>query len=56
MIVDTPKGEAMIVGIPLPRVDALYFEFDNMREVRAALQSLQLALLIATVITTMVGV
>jgi signal transduction histidine kinase len=34
----------------------LYFEFDNMREVRAALQSLQLALLIATVITTMVGV
>ena len=56
MIVDTPKGEAMIVGIPLPRVDALYVEFDNMREVRAALQSLQLALLIATVITTMVGV
>lgn len=56
MIVDSAKGQALVVGIPLPRIDAMYFEYDNLREVRDALQSVRLALIIATFITTFVGI
>ena len=56
MIVDSAKGQALVVGIPLPRINAMYFEYDNLREVRDALQSVRLALIIATFITTFVGI
>lgn len=56
MIVDSTRGQALVVGIPLPRINAMYFEFDNLREVRDALQSVRLALIIATFITTLVGI
>lgn len=56
MIVDSAKGQALVVGIPLPRINAIYFEYDNLREVRDALQSVRLALIIATFITTFVGI
>ena len=56
MIVDSTKGQALVVGIPLPRINAIYFEYDNLREVRDALQSVRLALILATFITTFVGI
>ncbi|NBW91277.1 MAG: hypothetical protein EBR53_02275, partial [Actinobacteria bacterium] len=28
MIVDSAKGQALVVGIPLPRINAMYFEYD----------------------------
>ena len=56
MIVDSTKGQALIVGIPLPRINAIYFEYDNLREVRDALQSVRLALAFAAIITTFVGI
>jgi signal transduction histidine kinase len=56
MIVDSLKGQALVVGIPLPRINAMYFEYDNLREVRDALQSVRLALALAAIITTFVGI
>ena len=56
MIVDSLKGQALVVGIPLPRINAMYFEYDNLREVRDALQSVRLALALAAVITTFLGI
>ncbi len=52
MIVDSLKGQALVVGIPLPRINAMYFEYDNLREVRDALQSVRLALALAAMVTT----
>jgi len=56
MIVDSLKGQALVVGIPLPRINAMYFEYDNLREVRDALQSVRLALALAAFTTTFVGI
>jgi signal transduction histidine kinase len=56
MIVDSLKGQALVVGIPLPRINAMYFEYDNLREVRDALQSVRLALALAAVTTTFLGI
>jgi len=56
MIVDSLKGQALVVGIPLPRINAMYFEYDNLREVRDALQSVRLALALAAFTTTIVGI
>jgi signal transduction histidine kinase len=55
MIVPYRSGQALIIGIPLESVDASYFELDNLRDIRDALQTLQVALLIAALVTTMVG-
>ena len=55
MIVPYRNGQALIVGIPLPSVNASYFELDNLRDIRDALQTLQVALLVAAFVTTMVG-
>lgn len=56
MIVPYRNGQALIIGIPLPSVDASYFELDNLRDIRDALQTLQVALAVAALLTTMVGV
>ncbi len=56
MIVPYRNGQALIIGIPLPSADASYFELDNLRDVRDALQTLQVALAVAALLTTMVGV
>jgi signal transduction histidine kinase len=55
MIVPYRNGQALIIGIPLDSVDASYFELDNLRDIRDALQTLQVALLIAALLTTLVG-
>jgi signal transduction histidine kinase len=49
------NGQALIVGIRLERVNATYFELDNLREVREALRSVQIALFFSAFITIMVG-
>jgi signal transduction histidine kinase len=43
------------VGIPLPAVDANYFEIVSMAEVQSTLNSVSLALIVATAITTSLG-
>jgi len=55
MIVPYRNGQALIVGIPLESVDASYFELDNLRDIRDALQTLQVALGVAAVLATLVG-
>jgi len=55
MIVPYRNGQALIVGIPLETVNASYFELDNLRDIRDALQTLQVALLLAALLTTLVG-
>lgn len=55
MIVPYRNGQALLIGIPLTSVNASYFELDNLRDIRDALQTLQVALLIAALVTTMVG-
>ena len=55
MIVHYRDGQALLVGIPIDSVRAAYFELDTLRDVRDALQSLRLALLISTAITGLVG-
>lgn len=55
MIVQFREGQALIVGIPIDSVEAAYFELDTLRDVRDALQSLRLALLVSTAITGTVG-
>jgi signal transduction histidine kinase len=49
------NGQALIVGIRLERINATYFELDNLREVREALRSVQIALFFSAFITIMVG-
>lgn len=49
------NGQALIVGIRLERVNATYFELDNLREVREALRSVQIALFFSAFITIIVG-
>ena len=55
MIVPYRDGQALLVGIPIDNVKAAYFELDTLRDVRDALQSLRLALLVSTAITGLVG-
>ncbi len=53
----TIEGEPMlVVGIPLPEVDAAYFEFASYADVRDTLGSVWIALLIASAISTLLGV
>jgi signal transduction histidine kinase len=47
--------QVLIVGIRLDRINAAYFEFDNLREVRQALRSVQIALFFSAFITILVG-
>jgi signal transduction histidine kinase len=55
MTTSVRNGQALIVGIRLERANATYFELDNLREVREALRSVQIALLFSVFITILVG-
>lgn len=55
MTTSVGNGQALIVGIRLERANATYFELDNLREVREALRSVQIALLFSAFITILVG-
>jgi signal transduction histidine kinase len=55
MTTSVRNGQALIVGIRLERANATYFELDNLREVREALRSVQIALLFSAFITILVG-
>jgi signal transduction histidine kinase len=55
MTTSVRNGQALIVGIRLERINATYFELDNLREVREALRSVQIALFFSAFITIMVG-
>lgn len=55
-MVTTVRGEPVIaVGIPLQQVDASYFEFSSLSELRSTLNSVARALIGAGVITTSLG-
>jgi len=45
----------LAIGVPLPSVDAAYFEIVSLDEVESALNSLSIALLAAAVVTTLAG-
>ena len=55
MTTSVRNGQALVVGIRLERVNATYFELDNLREVREALRSVQIALFFSAFITILVG-
>ncbi len=56
MIINYRGSSALIVGIPLPQIQASYFELNSLSEVSSALQSVRLALVLSTIITTIVGI
>jgi signal transduction histidine kinase len=45
----------LLIGIPLPEVDALYFEFVSLADTQATLESLSTSLFGATLVTTLAG-
>jgi signal transduction histidine kinase len=50
-------GELVLaVGIPLDDVDAAYFEFPSLNDVRSTLNSVRFALVIAAAVTTVLGI
>jgi signal transduction histidine kinase len=55
MITDVDGEPNLVVGIPLPEVGA-YFEFFSLDEVEATLDSVRLSLVLASIITTGLGV
>jgi signal transduction histidine kinase len=51
------NGEpVLVVGVPLPSVDATYFEFESLTQVDDTMRSVALSLLFGALITTMFGV
>ncbi|MEY3749492.1 MAG: hypothetical protein RLZZ449_1388 [Actinomycetota bacterium] len=56
MTIERNGRAAIVIGIPLNRANATYFELDPMREVHDALSSVRLALLLAGGFTTIVGI
>ncbi|MEY3987301.1 MAG: hypothetical protein RL080_641, partial [Actinomycetota bacterium] len=56
MTIERNGRAAIVIGIPLERANATYFELDPMREVHDALSSVRLALLLAGGFTTFVGI
>ncbi|MEO5973866.1 MAG: HAMP domain-containing sensor histidine kinase [Ilumatobacteraceae bacterium] len=56
MIIKYRGSSALIIGIPLPQIQASYFEINSLSEVSSALRSVRLALLLATIFTTIVGI
>lgn len=55
MIINYRGSSALIIGIPLPQINASYFELNSLSEVSRTLHSVRLALLLSTIITTIVG-
>jgi two-component system, OmpR family, sensor histidine kinase MtrB len=56
MMIATDDATALAIGIPLIEVDASYFEFPSFDEVSSTLRSVQLSLLLASIITTVSGI
>lgn len=56
MLIRVDDKPVLAIGIPLAEVDATYFEFADYSTVTSTLQSVQLALFFASVITTIAGV
>ncbi len=56
MITEIGGRPVLVVGIPLPSVDATYFEFVSLTQVDDTLRSVALSLLFGAIITTMFGV
>lgn len=55
MIINYRGSSALIIGIPLPQINASYFELNSLSEVSSTLRSVRLALLFSTIFTTIVG-
>lgn len=55
MRVDVDGSPQLLIGIPLPSVDGLYFEFVSLADAQDALESLSASLFGAAVVTTMAG-
>lgn len=56
MRIEVDNELVLAIGIPLDSVDAVYFEFPSMQDVRSTLNSINLALTLAAIITTLLGV
>lgn len=56
MTIERNGRAAFVIGIPLEKANATYFELDTMREVHDALSSVRLALIFAGGFTTIVGI
>ena len=56
MRIEVDKELVLAIGIPLDSVDAAYFEFPSMQDVRSTLNSINLALTLAAIITTLLGI
>lgn len=55
MRVDIDGDPQLLIGVPLPSVDGLYFEFVSLSDTQDALESLSAALIGSAVVTTLVG-
>ena len=56
MRIEVDKELVLAIGIPLDSADAAYFEFPSMQDVRSTLNSINLALTLAAIITTLLGI
>lgn len=56
MIIENGDETVLAIGIPLLEVDASYFEFPSFDEVSSTLSSVRIALLVASIITTISGI
>lgn len=56
MRIEVDKELVLAIGIPLDSADAAYFEFPSMKEVRSTLNSINFALTLAAIITTLLGI
>ena len=56
MRIEVDNELVLAIGIPLDSVDAVYFEFPSMQDVRSTLNSINLAITLAAIITTLLGV
>ncbi|TSA52712.1 MAG: sensor histidine kinase [Actinobacteria bacterium] len=56
MLIHYKGNTAFVIGIPLEKVDATYFELESLRETDDALRSVFIALMFSGAITTAVGI
>jgi len=56
MIIDFRNSHSLLIGIPLPQIDASYFELNSLTEIENTLSSVRLALLLSAFITMVIGV
>jgi signal transduction histidine kinase len=56
MRIEVENELVLAVGVPIDSVDAVYFEFPSVNDVRSTLNSVNLALILAAGITTLLGI